>query len=269
MAELADVEQALVDAIISSAYPSGADKISALGVAWRIYRGQPTNATLAIDRTTGTVDVSVCPLANATKNTTRWGVQIANLSCAPSLTVTVSGNSATFFGIAASGDIAGVLVNQQAYTYQAQAGDAAGLVAAALADAIRTSTICWLVGSTITVPGAVHFTARSVSGVSTLEECCRQEQRFQVAIWAPTPFVRDLVAKAIIGSLAQISFLSLADGTGGRLRYHSTANHDGDQAASIYRRDLNYDVEYGTTIAGINPTMLFGDLDFNGTTIYA
>lgn len=269
MAELADVEQALVSAILAAAYPNGVNSMSSLGVPLRIYRGRPTNATLIADRSTGTVDVSVFAIPDSTRNTTRWGVQIEIVPSAPTLTVAVSGNSATFLGVASPGDLAGVLIKQQAFVYQAQAGDSAGLVAASLADAVRAHMICWLSGTTLTVPGAFSFVSRTASSLIALEEWSRQEQGFQVSIWSPTPKLRDGVAQLIGGSLVQTSFLTLADGTGGRIRYRSTANYDTDQASSIYRRDLNYDVEYGTTITSKNPTMLFGDLDWNGTTIFA
>jgi hypothetical protein len=121
----------------------------------------------------------------------------------------------------------------------------------------------------ITVPGAFNLVARTTSLVQALQEWSRQEQGFQISIWAPTPGMRDSMAKLIGAALTQISFLTLADGTGGRLRYRATANFDGDQAASIYRRDMTFDVEYGTTVLTSSPTMLFGDLDWNGKTIFA
>ncbi len=269
MAELADVEQALVDAITAAAYPNGVASVSSVGVPLRIYRGRPTNAALIADRSTGTIDVSVYAIPDSTKNTTRWGVHAVIVPTAPTLTVAVSGISATFFGAASAGDLAGVLINQQAFVYQAQAGDNAALVAAALAGAVRADMICWLSGATLTAPSAFGFVARTASSVTALEEWSRQEQGFQISVWSPTPTLRDGVSKVIGGSLAQTSFLTLADGTGGRIRYLSTANYDTDQASSLYRRDLNYDVEYGTTISSNNPTMLFGDLDWNGKTIYA
>jgi hypothetical protein len=187
----------------------------------------------------------------------------------PTLGVETSGMSATFFGDASAGDLAGVLINQQVFIYQAQAGDSAALVAASLADAVRAKMICWLSGATLSAPGAFNFIARTASSVIAIEEWSRQEQGFQVSVWSPTPTLRDGAAQVIGGLLAQTSFLTLADGTGGRLRYRSTANYDADQASSIYRRDLSYDVEYGTTVTSNNPTMLFGDLDWNGTTIFA
>jgi hypothetical protein len=95
----------------------------------------------------------------------------------------------------------------------------------------------------------------------------RQEQEFRISVWAPNPQVRDQACSFVTAGLAAISFLTLADGSGGRIRYKSTASIDDDQASSIYRRDLIYTVEYATTIALQTPTVLFGDDKYNGTTI--
>jgi hypothetical protein len=69
-------------------------------------------------------------------------------------------------------------------------------------------------------------------------------------------------------ALAATSFLRLADGSGGRVRYRSGTSIDDDQDAQVYRRDLVYDVEYGTSVTGMVPSMLFGDLVMNGNGIY-
>jgi len=269
MADMSDVEQSLMNAIIGYVYPGGIDTLSLAGVPVRIYRGKPTNATLRIDRSTSTVDVAVYATAEPSRNTTRWGVQVTELPTTSALTVGVSGNSAAFLGSASAGDIAGALVDQQVFIYEAQPGDSAALVAAAIADAIRTVMICWLAGATITVPGAYEFTARTASYVSALEEWRRQEQGFQVSVFAPTPLLRDTIASGITQTLAQVSFLLLADGTGGRVRFRSEVNCDADQAASLFRRDIIFDVEFGVTILNSNPSMLFADLSWNGTPIYA
>ena len=196
-------------------------------------------------------------------------MQVTYLSTKSSLTVGVSRNSANFSGLALAGDLAGVLVNDDAFVYQAQADNSAALVASSLGNIVRKSMICTVSGSTIIVPSAYFFTARTASAVQSLEEWARQEQGFQISLWAPTPALRDSLAQIVVSTLTQVSFLPLPDGTGGRLRYRSTAIMDGDQAASIYRRDLNYDIEYGSTIVATNPTMLFGDLAWNGRTVFA
>jgi hypothetical protein len=48
-------------------------------------------------------------------------------------------------------------------------------------------------------------------------------------------------------ALAAITFLSLPDGTGGRLLYERSRVSDRVEREGLYRRDLFYSVEYGTT----------------------
>jgi hypothetical protein len=269
VADVADVEAALVGAALAALYPNGTTAQSATGSPARVFRGWPTTGLLTQDRAAGGVDISVFGIPGTTRNTTRWGVQVAELPSDPTLTVGVSGNSATFLGTASLGDLAGVLVTQTAYVYQAQPGDSAALVAAALADLIRADMICWLAQATLTIPGVSTLVARTASAVAALEEWGRQEQEFRVSVWAPSPAARDTTAAIVMQGLVPIAFLTLADGTGGRLRFHGTANLDDDQTASIYRRDMIFSVEYGTTLLNSNPTMLFGDLVYNGSVILA
>jgi len=80
--------------------------------------------------------------------------------------------------------------------------------------------------------------------------------------------IRDAVCSAIANALSSIAFLTLADGTAGRLRYRAAASFDDDQDAHQYRRDFLYDVEYGTTVKADAPSMLFSDLIWNGESVY-
>ncbi len=267
MADLCDVENALVAAVACAG--GGGPVVRLGGQPARVYRGTPPVTGLTLDRAAGLVDVCVFPVPGATRDTTRWGVQTATLAIANGLGAAVSGQSATFAGTALGGELAGVLADGQPFVYAAQAGDSGALVAAALADAIRAVRICWLQQATLTIPGAVTLVARTAGTASVVQEWARQEQEIRISVWAPTPAARDAVCGAISAALAQIAFLTLADGTAGRLRYARTASFDDDQVASVYRRELVFVVEYGTTVTVQRPTMLFGDLDYDGTTIFA
>ena len=268
MADLSDVENALVAAIVAQATPV-AGALPMLGTSQiRVFRGGPPVTSLNLDRAAGLVDISVLPVPNSTRVTTRWGVQSATVAIAAGLSVSVSGQSADFSGAAVAGELAGVLVNNQAYAYRAAAGDSAALVAAALGDLIRVSQICWVSGAMLTVPGAVTLVARTAGVAGVVAEIARQAQEFRISIHAPSPATRDAVCSAIGPGLAQTAFLTLADGTAGRLEYRRTASFDDDQVASVYRRELIYEVEYGTTATVQTPVMLFGDLDYNASIIY-
>jgi hypothetical protein len=266
MADVSDVEVALVNAAIAIAYPNGAASASAFGAPVRVYRGMPPSAPPAAAGC-GSVDVSIYPDPDRSRDTTRWGVQVFDITRPPGVTVSTEANSATFAGAALAGDLAGILAGGSAYVYAAQAGDDAGLVAAVLADAIRATTICWLAGSTLSIPAYQSIVARTAAPANCLEEWARQEQDIRLIVRATTPQLRDSACSMLGAGLATITFLTLADGTGGRLRYRATSSSDEDQASSVYRRVLTYTVEYGTTVIRQQPSMLFGDLQWNGQTI--
>ncbi len=268
MADLCDVEAALVAAILGVAVPGSGPFPLLGGVAVRVYRGTPEVSALSQDAARCVVDITVFPVPEATRNTTRWGSLSTTSSIAAGLSVTLAGQTAIFSGVAVAGELAGVLVDGQPYVYQAQAGDSADLIAAALGQEVRAQQVAWVQNGSLTIPGATTLVARTAGVASVFEECARQEQDFRVSVFAPSPAARDTVCRALGSALSIVAFLTLADGTAGRLRYQKTASFDGDQVASIYRRELVYSVEYGTTITLLTPAMLFGDLVYNETSIY-
>ena len=196
MADLSDVEAALVEAIISASTAGGPFPVLAANQV-RVYRGHPPTTGLVGDRLAGIVNITIFPVANATRNTTRWLSQDATVQIAGGLSATASGQTASFAGSALAGELAGVLVNDVPYVYRAQADDSAGLVAAILADKIRSTQICWLVGSSLTIPGATSVVARTTGVATVLRECRRQEQDILVTVWAGTPQARDAVCAAV------------------------------------------------------------------------
>jgi hypothetical protein len=268
LADLSDVEAAFVSAVTEVVYPSGVDAASVTGVPVRIYRGWPLLGPLGYDLASGVANVSVFPMPNATHNVTRWAPVANTTAGVATLAVTVSGNSASFSGMGGQGQVAGLLVANQPFVYRGRAGDTPALVAAMLAEAVRGQRACWLSGNSLSVPGVSSIVARVVADGSLLTEWARQKQGFRISTWCPNPMSRDRICSLVGSALAAQSFLTLADGTGGRVRYRSTASFDDDQDAQQYRRDLIYDVEYGTTFAQAAPEMLFGDLMFSGTPFY-
>jgi hypothetical protein len=101
------------------------------------------------------------------------------------------------------------------------------------------------------------------------QEVRRQEQGFRITCWCPSPATRDSAAAAIDQALSGLRFLALADGISGRVTYTSTAVFDQSQNARLYRRDLNYSVEYPTIISSTLPAMLFGNVVLNTASITA
>jgi hypothetical protein len=260
MADQSDVENALVSTITAVLYPNGSSSSGTLAQAVKIYRGWPNTASLRTDLAAGTLNVTVFPKADTSRNTTRWaeGLVLTSTTTA-SLTVNVTGTSVTFGGSAGTGQLAGMLVDSLGVVHRTVTGDTPELVAAALAELIRTQRIALVNGATVTVPGAGLLLARVVADQSVLCWTRSQLQQFRISCWCPDPSSRDCVASTIDNALSSVSFISLSDGSSGRLRYVGTTEFDQSQDAALYRRDLVYSVDYLTTVSNTLPTMIFGD----------
>ena len=260
MADQSDVETALTSLVASALYPQGTSQPSIVGDICRIYRGWPNAAALDADLAAGRINVTVFPEAGSQRNTTRYPTDpVIPAAVTPSLAVTVSGNTATFSGIASPGQIAGLMAHGRASVHRTTANDTPALVAAILAAGLRNPGIVLLSGATVTVPGAELLVGRVVADQPSFSELRRQQQSFRLTAWCPTPATRDIVAAAIDTALSAHTFIAFADGSAGRLRFAASTVFDQSQDAALYRRDIVYSVEYATTFVADLPCLLFGN----------
>src|SRR5690242_5324466 len=108
MADLSDVESALVAqiavALFPSAYLPGAYTTSNAGLTCKLYRGWPEQTNLQTDLAAGKAHVSIYSDPCASRITTRyerqWQQTIAGV---PTLTASVSGADVTFGGTGGAG----------------------------------------------------------------------------------------------------------------------------------------------------------------------
>lgn len=269
MADQADVETVLITLVAAALYPQGTDQPSVPGPDCRIYRGWPNSAALDADLGAGRINVTVFPLSEPTRITTRHMEQWLGAAPAPSLVAAVQGNSVALSGSADPGQLAGVLADNHSYVYRTQSGDTAALVAANLAAQARADWLVNLSGSQITLHGPSRIVARVATDGSVLKEIRRQEQGFRITCWCPTPANRDTTAASIDQALAKLSFLDMPDSSSARITYGGSAVFDQSQNALLYRRDLIYQVEYPTVLGDSLPSMLFGDLMVNAAQLFA
>jgi hypothetical protein len=269
MADQSDVEVALVDAVSIALYPNGTSEASVPGRDCRIYRGWPNSAALDADLRAAKINVTIFPGGGASRTTTRYAEHWTGAAPLPTLTAMVDGTSVTFGGSADVGQIAGVLIDGVSYAYRTRAGDTPQSVAANIAATARSKSIVRLSYSTLSAPGADDLVARVVADALVRQEVRRQERDFRITCWCSTPTTRDATAAAIDQALSSQHFLPLADGTAGRLTYAGTTVFDQSQNAKLYRRDLNYNVEYATVVSNTLPAMLFGNLVLNSASITA
>lgn len=257
MASQADVEQALAVLATNTLYPSGPSATSVIGATVRLYRGWPNAAALEADFAAGQVTVTVFPVPGSTLVTTRYPVAATATPATPALTASVIGTTATFRGIASAGQLAGMLVEGRSYVHRTAAGDTPPLVAAILAAAVSADRPALASGASVITPGTVPV-ARTAADATATSEVRRQVQSFRVTAWCPTPDLRDATCAVLDPAFAATPFLTLADGSAARLTFANTTTFDQREDAALYRRDLLYTVEYATTLAAIQPSMLFG-----------
>ena len=268
MADVSDVETALVTAALDALYPAGINQPSRFGSPVRVFRGAPATATLERDLAKGVSNLNVFSVPDTTRNTTRWSPIQEVAAGLPTLSAENDGVSVSFSGVAGAGQVSGIIADEQAFVYRGNSNDTPALVTAVLAAAIGAIRPCLLSGSTLTIPGAYRLISRVVADGTSSREVSRQEQSFCIGIWCSNPECRDLIAGQIHSSLCETAFLPFRDETCGRLRYRSTSSFDTYQSFQVYRRDIVFDVEYSTFVVVPAPSMLFGDLTWSGATIY-
>jgi hypothetical protein len=250
MADIIDVQNAIVAIIAQKLYPNGIGQPSEIVNPVKIYPGWPQANTLDDDlaAATPTCHVSVFP-TQIERNTTRYPKQYQDLSInAATLTLTINGQQVTVGGaqpVTFYSQNVMVSAGGSEYAYATNSSDTLTSIATALAVLIPGATNT---GPVITIPNGVPIrTVRVGSPGVSIRELRRQERVFMVTIWAPIPALRDQMAAIIDVAFAAIEFLTLADQTAGRLIYRNSFVTDQLQKAMLYRRDLNYSVEYATT----------------------
>jgi hypothetical protein len=253
MADISDVQNTLVGMIAGALYPNGTGQPSAVGAGCRVGSGWPSKPQLEEDLTAGVVNVSVYPMSDERRTTRhlKSTQQIAHFD--PTVTLAVSGLTITIGGALPSpfhAQNVAVLMGGNAFTYAVQPTDTLATIASALAALIgATYSGTTSSGASITLPaGAPQPTLRTGGFATVGREVKRQQRTIRICIWSPTPALRDAVAKVIDPFLADIEFLTLPDGYGGRLLYQRSDLVDLGEKANLYRRDLCYSVEYPTTV---------------------
>lgn len=268
MADLSDVENAIVTVVIGALYPNGISLASVVGSPCRVYRGWPLPANLNSDLAAGRVNVTIFPSTVPDEVPDRYFDTLYAPIASCTLVATVTGQSVTISGLAAIGQVIGLLVDGTPFSYAINGSDTTESIAANLGTLVSGARIAVLLGSTVSVPGAVSLIARVVMNTSVSEALRRQRREIQINCWCPSPALRDSVCSIVDTALAASSFIGLSDGTTAHVHYVSTQVYDQSQNALLYRRDLNYGFEFTTIGTTVAPVMLFGDFVSNENSLF-
>lgn len=255
MADLSDVEQSLASLIAGVLYPNGTSQPSVVGSDCKVYRGWPNKAQLDDDLAAGTTSITVFPEQGG-RNMTRFpkahfDTQIA----APTITVHTAEPTVTFGGAAGVTQLAGIRTNAGgAWAVAVTATMGPADVAAALGAIVPGASVS---GAAVTVTPSAGISGRVAGLGTTLMEVGRQCQPIRITVWAPSILLRDVVTSLVDANMQATDWLTLADSTGGRLRYLGNFTNDVPSKDTLWRRDLRYEVEYPTTLQNIAAQVLF------------
>lgn len=236
MADLSDIETSLATVVDAVRVAQGA--------SWIIFRGWPSASTLDAALNSGQVQVSIWPDSGIfreldTPEPREWALT----PVAPTLTVSVAGDVATFAGVCSTDQIAGLRTGSYVWAVRCGSTDTPVTIAGSLAAASGGTAS----GAAVTLAGLSE--AKTGRDVVMVRQTRWQIAGIKVIVWAPTPQLRDTVASAIDGYLSSDlnAKLTMPDGTLAVVRGGGSLVIDTAQEATLYRRDLRYRVQFITT----------------------
>ncbi|CAN7328838.1 hypothetical protein LJR084_001919 [Variovorax sp. LjRoot84] len=255
MADMTEVADVLVGLIAAAVYPNGIGQPPAGGVQAKIYQGWPDPGQLQTDLAAHIAHVSVFP-SDKVKITTRrmpeWQQLVAP---APTLAAEVVGTDITLSGTISTPQAVALIIDGKDYAYGAQAGDTLSSIAAALAAQVAVDQAATSVGPVISIPGAHRLVARIVANGTSAKEVSREARIFTVSIWADCFDRREPLAKVITPVLADLTHLSLPDGTDATVEYMGSRQIDTEQKHGIYRREIDLSIDYPTIVTRTDTTV--------------
>ena len=250
MASVFQVEETLAAIVETAVYPDGEANPSVVGVDVKIVTGIPVKKTLDEYLNAGKAFVSINSIERMDRNVTRYSKEWHTISVdTATIGVGIARTDVSDYGVTLTGTItAGQLVVLQlgatVYTHAVLVTDTLDSIATALAALIPGGSAVANVISFSTlekVTGGV-----SVSAIAA-QEIKRQQKIFCVSIWSPTNEFRDTLGEAIDLHLSDIERFVLPDDFYARIIYTGTIDRDGFQVHRLYKRELDYSIEYPTT----------------------
>ncbi len=261
MADISDVLTVLTQTVAGAIYPNGTAQPSVSGATTTIMPGWPAPAALDAAMAAGNVVVSIYPRPEE-RNTTRFRQvwQQASVS-APTLTASITGNQITIGGTVSSPQTVVAILNATPvnsgtpYAYAVQPTDTLDSIASGLAALIPNATIS---GAVVTVGGSLFNLSAQISTPGTMaQEIGRQQRLIQITVWAPTQPLRDTTAAALDVALRLAQRVVMPDGFWAMVTYKGTPMTDMLTKQAIFRRDVNYEVEYATTVSQASATIAY------------
>jgi phage tail protein X len=261
MADLGDVTAALLALATTAVYPSGNAGPSVTSTPVRLFEGWPLADQLDLDMAgnmkvpgggvtpngVGPIsNVSVFPMAGAGGNPYQV-LDYPSVIVPPvyGLTASISSNVLTLTGTPTAGEYL-TIIAQNSHVYSRTGASAAAILSALQADAVSDYPSVTATSSTITFPTTSTLQARLGAPGTMGQVTHRQKHAIIVSVWAPTPALRNALAAAIDVVMKENIRITLPDTSEALITYDRAIQSDNFETATVYRRDLYYNVEYAT-----------------------
>lgn len=262
MADVSDVMTVLAQIAEEAIYPNGVGQPSITGSPVDIYTGWPISNVLEEALEQGRSHVSVFPNTGEKNITFFQRVPEVQSIDNASVSAQISGNNIELSGSPIPGQIIVITVNHEPYEYEIQAGDDIDTILTAFFAIIPNSQVF---GNTLIIDNAYEIVFAISVGASVITEIGRQERLFMITVWAPTPESRTILGSALMNAYVLPVRIVLPDNFFALLTYKSTREEDHLEKSRIYRRDLNFMVNYATTV--VNTTRTLSRIDANITRV--
>lgn len=244
MADLTDVQNALVAMVEQAVYPNGISQPSVVGVDVSIFPGWPVRNVLDEEMKAGKAMISVFT-TNKVKDVTKFERVFQDVEELPAtITANVLGNVVTLGGTISVPQAVMIVVDGIGYSHQVLITDTLDDICNALSILIPDSVPF---GTTLTVNFKNSLIARIVTQIKSSEELGRQERVFQITCWCNNPSTRTLLSRPIDILLRLQYRFVLPDGFYCHMFWDNETETDDLEIPLIYRRDLFFRVQYATT----------------------
>ncbi len=245
MADLAQVLSTITQNLVTPIYPNGTSSPSIVNTQVTIEEGWPIRTQLDLDLENGFVHVSVYPTNNE-RVVTKFQRNYESLTLtAPTIALSVDGNTVTISGTVATPQAVMLIVNGQGYGYGIQDTDTLDAIASNTAALIQGASAT---GTVITIAGAYDIIARVATPYTASQEIARMDRVFMISCWCPNPTIRAILESAIDIYMKQNYRIVLPDGYFAQVFYQGMKWTDMLEQSLIYRSDLSYIVQYPTTV---------------------
>jgi hypothetical protein len=261
LADIADVENALMNMAGAAAYPNGFSSPSITGKPVTIFRGwpNPTDVDAAVAADNGMVSVFTIPGSSGGAVFQILDKDYLVVPPVHGLTITSIANGAVnVMGAPSAGEYLTIIVEGK-HAYSHSGADLPTILNLIAADAIVDYPgvfVFALGGSSLpfwtdATGGGIQFpTDRLMAhiGAPATKGKVTHRQRIQVAVtaWAADPNDRDTISAAVDAALKAVNRLVFPDTSRGLLFHARSVQVDRDQSTSVYRRDLIFSCEYAT-----------------------